>query len=84
MDKAKFVFKKQTYNAYDAQSIVFEAQKYKSEIAVEGGDKRANAKSIIGLVSMKFVPGDEYTVTADGTDSRAASRAVAKFIAELT
>ena len=52
MDKARFVFKKKTYNAYDAQSIVFEACKYKSEIVVSNDAKRANAKSIIGLVSM--------------------------------
>ena len=84
MDKAKFVYKNETYNAYDAQRIVFEACKYKSEITISNGNKRANAKSIIGLVSMKFVAGDEYVVAAEGTDSRAASAAVAKFIANLS
>lgn len=84
MDKARFVFKKKTYNAYDAQSIVFEACKYKSEIVVSNDAKRANAKSIIGLVSMKFVPGEEYVVTADGADSREAAKSVAKFISELS
>ena len=59
MDKATFVYQKDTYNAYDAQRIVFEASKYKSEIIFEDGSKRANAKSIIGLLSMKFLKGDE-------------------------
>lgn len=66
MDKATFVYQKDTYNAYDAQRIVFEASKYKSEIIFEDGSKRANAKSIIGLLSMKFLKGDEYTVRAEG------------------
>lgn len=83
MNRAKFVYKKDSYNAYDAQRIVFEACKFKSEVTIENGDKRANAKSIIGLVSMKFVPGEEYVVTADGTDSREAAKSVAKFISEL-
>ena len=83
MDKAKFIYKKNDYNAYDAQRIVFEACKYKSEIMVEGGGKRANAKSMIGLVSMKFVGGEEYIVAAEGQDGKAAASAVAKFIAEL-
>ena len=58
MNKAEFVYHKDTYNAYDAQRIVFEASKYKSEITFADGDKRANAKSIIGLLSMKFLKGD--------------------------
>lgn len=32
MDKLTFVYNKDTYNAYDAQRIVFEAGKFKSEI----------------------------------------------------
>lgn len=54
MDKLTFVYNKDTYNAYDAQRIVFEAGKFKSEIIFEDGTKRGNAKSIIGLLSMKF------------------------------
>ncbi len=83
MDKLTFVYKKDTYNAYDAQRIVFEAGKFKSEIIFEDGSKRGNAKSIIGLLSMKFLKGDEYTVCADGPDSRAAVRAIADFMTAL-
>lgn len=83
MDKQTFVYKKDTYNAYDAQRIVFEAGKFKSEIIFEDGSKRGNAKSIIGLLSMKFLKGDEYTVRAEGSDSRAAVRAIADFMTTL-
>ena len=58
MERVSFVYNKDTYNAYDAQRIVFEAGKYKSEIIFEDGNKRGNAKSIIGLLSMKFLKGD--------------------------
>ena len=83
MNRAVFVYHKDTYNAYDAQRIVFEASKYKSEIIFEDGTKRGNAKSIIGLLSMKFLKGDEYVVYAEGADSRAAARAIADFVSEL-
>ena len=83
MEKSKFIYKKDTYNAYDAQQIVFEACKYKSEITIESGTKRGNAKSIIGLISMKFVKGDEFTVYAEGEDCRQAARGLADFISKL-
>lgn len=83
MERVSFVYNKDTYNAYDAQRIVFEAGKYKSEIIFEDGNKRGNAKSIIGLLSMKFLKGDEYTVLAEGPDCRHAARGIADFISRL-
>ena len=83
MEKTSFVYEKDTYNAYDAQRIVFEACKYKSEIVFADGNKRANAKSIIGLLSMKFLQGDEYVLMAEGPDAKKAVKALAEFIAQL-
>lgn len=83
MEKLTFVYNKPTYNAYDAQQIVFEACKYKSEITFEDGSKRGNAKSIIGLLSMKFLKGDEYAIIAEGPDEKQAARGVADFIKKL-
>ncbi len=83
MNRAVFVYRKDTYNAYDAQRIVFEASKYKSEIIFADGNKRANAKSIIGLLSMKFLQGDEYTVCAEGQDSKKAAESLAAFVENL-
>ena len=82
MEKTTFVYNKDTYNAYDAQRIVFEG-KYKSEIIFADGNKRGNAKSIIGLLSMKFLKGDEYTLMAEGPDAKKAVKALADFIAKL-
>lgn len=83
MEKSTLIYNKDTYNAYDAQRIVFEACKYKSEIIFADGNKRGNAKSIIGLLSMKFLKGDEYTLMAEGPDAKKAVKALAEFIAKL-
>ena len=83
MEKMTFVYGKDTYNAYDAQRIVFEACKYKSEIIFADGSKRGNAKSIIGLLSMKFLKGDEYTLMAEGPDAKKAVKALTEFISKL-
>lgn len=83
MERANFTYHKSTYNAYDAQQIVFEACKYSSDIILQDANKRANAKSIIGLLSMKFLQGDEYVVCAEGPDAKAAAEGVSAFIANL-
>ncbi len=83
MERTEFVYHKKTYNAYDAQQIVFEASKYKSELIIQDGNKRANAKSIVGLLSMRFLPDDEYTVLAEGQDAKQAATGLASFIARL-
>ena len=83
MEKSTFIYNKDTYNAYDAQRIVFEACKYKSEIIFADGNKWGNAKSIIGLLSMKFLKGDEYSVYAEGPDSKKAAEGIAAFVEAL-
>ena len=83
MERTEFVYHKKTYNAYDAQQIVFEASKYKSELIIQDGNKRANAKSIVGLLSMRFLPDDEYMVLAEGQDAKQAATGLASFIARL-
>ena len=83
MERTEFVYHKKTYHAYDAQQIVFEASKYKSELIIQDGNKRANAKSIVGLLSMRFLPDDEYTVLAEGQDAKQAATGLASFIARL-
>ena len=83
MEREPFTYHKSTYNAYDAQQIVFEAIKYKSELTIQDGNKRANAKSIVGLLTVRFAAGDEYVVFAEGADARRAAAGLASFIAGL-
>ena len=83
MEREQFTYHKSTYNAYDAQQIVFEASKYKSELLIQDGNTRANARSIIGLLSLHFVANDEYIILAEGTDARQAAEGLASYIASL-
>ena len=84
MEKVKFRYGKNTYTAYDAQRIVFEACKFESSVSVGTDRKRGNAKSIVGLISMHFINGEEYYVIAEGKDAAKAATSAATFISALT
>lgn len=44
-------------------------------------DKQVNAKSIMGMMSLTFSGGEEFTVIADGADEKEAILGVEKFLA---
>lgn len=60
--------------------LVQEASKYESAIYIECGDKKVNAKSIMGMMSLGLDNGEELMVTADGTDEKTAVDNIEKFL----
>ncbi len=60
--------------------LVQEASKYESQIYLEADNKRVNAKSLIGMMSLNLAGGEELTVDAEGTDEREAVEAIEKFL----
>ena len=48
--------------------LVQVASQFNSEIYVEIGKKRVNAKSIMGMMTLGLASGETVTVTADGED----------------
>ncbi|TCS81775.1 HPr family phosphocarrier protein [Tepidibacillus fermentans] len=58
--------------ARPAALFVQEANRYSSEIMVEREDKRVNAKSIMGIMSLAINTGAEITIIADGSDEQQA------------
>lgn len=56
------------------------ASKYESKIFIVSGDKKINAKSIMGMMSLGFCQGDELTIQAEGTDAEAAVEEIANYI----
>lgn len=60
--------------------LVQEASKYESEIHLEAADKRINAKSLIGMMSLGLVSGEELVVSADGADEQTAVASIEKFL----
>ncbi len=68
----------------DARPIasVQEASQYSSHVYIEVADKKVNAKSIMGMMSLTMGEGDEFTVVADGEDEEAAVAGVERFLSE--
>ena len=54
-------------HARPAGIVVKAAQKYQSEILVHKGEKQADAKKLMQLMSLGVKGGEEISVTADGT-----------------
>ena len=60
--------------------LVQEASQYASQVYIEMEDKKINAKSIMGMMSLKLQKGEDVTIIADGQDEDAAVSGVATFL----
>ena len=58
------------------------ASRYESSIFVEIKDKRINAKSIMGMMSLGLSAGEEVVVSADGQDENDAILNIEKSLSE--
>ena len=56
------------------------ASQYESTIYVEVDDKKVNAKSIMGMMSLGLDSGETLTVVADGSDESAAVAHIERFL----
>ena len=56
------------------------ASQYESQIHLVSDDKKINAKSIMGMMSMGFTEGHEITFIADGKDAEAAVNEIADYL----
>ena len=56
------------------------SSRYDSRITISSHNKRVNAKSIMGMMSMGFANGDELTIEAVGEDENDAIDAIAEYI----
>lgn len=70
-------------SAYHVNKLVTVASAFDSTVSYEAERKKANGKSIIGLISMQLKKGAPFTVVCDGPDEREALAAVERAIAEL-
>ena len=60
--------------------LVQVASQYNSKIYVEDGDRKVNAKSIMGMMSLALQEGDEVTVVAEGEDEEKAAEGIKTFL----
>lgn len=56
------------------------ASKYESKVYIVAKDKKINAKSIMGMMSLGFGQGDNLTIEAEGSDAAEAVEEMAKYI----
>ena len=67
-------------HARPATFFIQKANSYKSSIWVEKEDRRVNAKSLLGVLSLGIVKGMTITLIADGNDEADALEGLATLI----
>ena len=60
--------------------LVQVASQYESKIYVEIDNKKVNAKSIMGMMTLGLSTGESVVVSAEGTDEEAAIENIEKYL----
>lgn len=60
--------------------LVQVASQFESDIYVETDDKRVNAKSIMGMMTLGLAEGESIVVSADGNDEEGAIEKIEEFL----
>lgn len=69
-------------HARPAATFVKKAKEFTSEIVVSKGDREANAKSSLRLMTLGARKGDALTIRAEGEDAEEAVAALAELISQ--
>ena len=67
-------------HARPATFFIQKANEYKSSIWVEKEERRVNAKSLLGVLSLGIVGGTTIRLIADGSDEEAAIEGLVKLV----
>jgi len=68
-------------HARPAAELVKEANKYTANATIQVGEKKANAKSILQLLSLGVKQGTTITIVTEGADAQQSLDALCKIIA---
>lgn len=66
--------------SHPAALLVQIACQFSSNIYVEVGDKKVNAKSIMGMMSLKLNQGDQLSISANGDDETEAIQKIEGYL----
>ena len=80
MKKSVVVKMQQDFEARPIANLVQVANRYESKIYLEHGDSRVNAKSIMGMMSLALLNGEEILGDAEGADEAEAVAAIEEFL----
>ncbi len=67
-------------HARPATFFIQKANEYKSSIWVEKDERRVNAKSLLGVLSLGIVGGTQIRIVADGADDQQAIDGLVKLV----
>lgn len=67
-------------HARPATFFIQKANEFKSLITVEKEERRVNAKSLLGVLSLGIIGGTNITIRAEGIDEEAAVEALVKLV----
>jgi phosphocarrier protein len=67
-------------HARPATFFIQKANEYKSSIWVEKEERRVNAKSLLGILSLGIVKGSAIRIIADGADEQQAVEGLIKLV----
>ncbi|MDU2681204.1 MAG: HPr family phosphocarrier protein [Clostridium sp.] len=70
-------------HARPATLLVKKASSFKSDVSIEFNGKKANVKSLIGVLSLGVTKGAAITVLASGDDEALAVEEIAKLVESL-
>ena len=60
--------------------LVQKASQFSSKVHIEVGNKKVNAKSIMGMMSLSVCGGDEVIVVTEGTDEEVAANEIELYL----
>ena len=67
-------------HARHATFFIQKANEYKSSIWIEKEERRVNAKSLLGILSLGIVGGTDIRIIADGSDEQSAVEALVELV----
>ena len=67
-------------HARPATFFIQKANEFKSSIWIEKEERRVNAKSLLGILSLGIVGGTQIRIIADGADEREAVTALTELV----
>ncbi|WP_142828858.1 HPr family phosphocarrier protein [Planococcus soli] len=80
VEKQVIVLLKTGLQARQAALFVQEANRYSADVYLEKDNKKVNAKSIMGIMSLAISKGTEVKISADGLDEEKAVNSLSEII----
>lgn len=82
MKKSVVIRMKGDFEARPIANLVQMANRYNSQVYLEVEEKRVNAKSIMGMMSLALMNGEKVVLDVCGEDEEEAVAALEKFLAD--